>query len=128
MISPSSPQPLDDEPKRTSLLIAIVGPCGAGKSTLAERLSQQGYQARQIAQEHSFVPDMWQQMTRPDILIYLEASFELCSLRKEIDWTQREYLEQIRRLQHAHHHCDIRINTDGLTPDEILKQALSELK
>jgi len=37
--------------------IAVVGPCGAGKSILADALRENGYDARQIAQEHSFFPN-----------------------------------------------------------------------
>ena len=52
----------------SSLRIAIVGPCGAGKSTLARNLRLKGRQARAIAQEHSYVPAMWQCLTKPDFL------------------------------------------------------------
>jgi len=30
-----------------------------------------------IAQEHSYVPYMWKRITNPDLLIYLNASFEV---------------------------------------------------
>ncbi|MGD8603114.1 MAG: hypothetical protein PVF49_00945 [Anaerolineales bacterium] len=123
----SSPPPPDDESKQPGLSIVIVGPCGAGKSTLAANLMELGYQARQIAQEHSFVPDMWQQLSNPDVLIFLEASFESCSQRKAFHWSLADYEEQMRRLQHAHQHCHIQINTDDLTPKEILTQVLTEL-
>lgn len=127
MSPPSSPQPSDDESTQPKMSIAIVGPCGAGKSTLADNLSRSGYQARQIAQEHSFVPDMWKLMTNPDLLIFLEASFETCSQRKGFNWTPADYQEQMRRLRHAHQHCDVLINTNGLTPEEIRDQALHQI-
>jgi len=56
------------------LLLAVVGPCAAGKSTLIEGLRQHGYQARHVAQEHSYVPEMWKLLTSPDYLIYLDVS------------------------------------------------------
>ena len=46
-------------------LIAIVGVCASGKSTLAKALRERGYNARQVLQEHSYVPYMWQRITRP---------------------------------------------------------------
>jgi ABC-type glutathione transport system ATPase component len=128
MRATSSSMPTGDEPDAHTLSIAIVGPCGAGKSTLADHLVRLGFQARQIAQEHSFVPDMWQQLTDPDILIFLEASFDSCSQRKALDWTIKDYQEQMRRLAHAHKHGDIVLDTDGLTPQEILQKALDELQ
>ena len=57
-------------------LIAVVGPCGAGKSTLVRELTRRGFHAREVAQEHSFVPAMWQRFTQPDLLIYLDVSRE----------------------------------------------------
>ena len=52
------------------LLIGIVGPCAAGKSTLVADLAKHGYRTRHIAQEHSHVKDMWQRLTNPDLLIF----------------------------------------------------------
>ena len=57
-----------DSPK-----IGVVGPCAAGKTTLIAGLRNHGYTAKHIAQEHSYVPAMWQLLTNPDILIYLDA-------------------------------------------------------
>jgi thymidylate kinase len=107
--------------------IAIVGPCGAGKTTLAEQLQALGLQARQIAQEHSYVPAMWQILTRPDILIYLDASFVICSQRKRLDWTPADHAEQLRRLAHARAHCDIYVQSDWRTPEEVLQEVRQKL-
>ena len=109
------------------LLIGIVGPCGAGKTTLARALHESDFRARQIAQEHSYVPAMWSLLTQPDILVYLDASFEICSKRKAFDWTPREYEEQQARLAHARSHCDILIDTDRLSPGEVLRQVLAAI-
>ena len=110
------------------LRIAIVGPCGAGKSTLADGLTARHFDARQIAQEHSYVPNMWQLVSKPDVLIYLDASFESCNHRKQLDWGPKDHTEQIHRLRHAREHCEIYIPTDGLTPQEILLSALKALE
>ena len=108
--------------------IAIVGPCASGKTTLAEGLQAHGYNARQIAQEHSYVQDMWKQITDPDVLVYLDASFETCTERKKLNWKQKEFNEQVRRLSHARENCDLYFFTDDLAQDEILSHVLRELK
>lgn len=112
----------------TDLRIVIVGPCGAGKSTLADGLCMHEYNAHQITQEHSFVPDMWKLISKPDILVYLDASFEACNQRKQLDWGPKDHAEQVRRLAHAREHCDIYLNTDGMTPEGVLVSVLQSLK
>jgi deoxyadenosine/deoxycytidine kinase len=107
--------------------IVIVGPCAAGKTTLARGLQAHGLPARQIAQEHSYVPDMWLRLSRPDILVFLDASYERCTQRKALNWTLAEYQEQHRRLGHAREHCHIYIDSDDLTPEEVLAAAIKGL-
>ena len=108
-------------------LVGIVGPCGAGKSTLAIGLRDRGYNARSIAQEHSFVPDMWQRLTNPDILIYLSVSYQNTKIRRNMSWTEAEYQEQLFRLRHAIDHADLRIETDQFTAEQVLEQVLTFL-
>ncbi len=103
-----------DEPDRKSLLIGVVGPCGSGKSTLIAGLNNAGYLGRHIAQEHSYVPYMWKRITNPDVLVYLNASFETCTRRRSLNWTLEDYNEQLRRLAHASQHADLIIETDHL--------------
>ena len=119
---------MPDAADSNQLRIVIVGPCGAGKSTLAEGLTDRHIPARQITQEHSFVPNMWKLLSKPDILIYLDASFEACNQRKQLDWGPKDHAEQIRRLAHARQHCDIYLPTDGLNPEEILHSVLKSLQ
>jgi deoxyadenosine/deoxycytidine kinase len=111
----------------SDLKIGLVGPCAAGKTTLARRLGDLGYQARIIAQEHSYVPDMWQRLTNPDILIYLSVSYQNTKIRRRMFWTEAEYQEQLFRLRHAIAHADLRIETDQLTADQVLEQMLTYL-
>jgi deoxyadenosine/deoxycytidine kinase len=105
-------------------LIGIVGPCGSGKSTLISGLERYGYRCRHIAQEHSHVQAMWQIISKPDLLIYLDASFPVSTARRRLDWQEKDYQEQLRRLAHAHEHAHLIIETDVLTPDQVLQQAL----
>ena len=117
-----------DEPPSKRPLIGVVGPCGAGKSTLVAGLERYGYSCRHIAQEHSYVPAMWQIISKPDVLIFLHASFAITTARRKLDWREKDYEEQSRRLSHARDHAHIIIDTDHLTPDQILQIALEYLK
>lgn len=110
---------------KTGLVIGLVGPCAAGKSTLAQRLRAMGYQAKHIAQEHSYVPYMWQRITNPDILIYLSVSYQNTLIRRNMSWSEAEYQVQLQRLRHALAHADVVIDTDPLTPDQVLERVLS---
>ena len=116
-----------DEPGSRSL-IGVVGPCGSGKSTLITNLEERGFQCRHIAQEHSYVPYMWQRITNPDLLIFLDASFETCTERRRLNWKETDYAEQQRRLNHARGHADLVIRTDALTVEQVVQQALEFLQ
>lgn len=116
------------EPPSTRPLIGVVGPCGSGKSTLIAGLEEAGYRCRHIAQEHSYVPAMWQIISRPDILIFLDASFPVSTARRKLDWQKKDHVEQHRRLAHARQHAHLQIDTDDLTPAQVLQSALDFLK
>jgi adenylate kinase family enzyme len=108
-------------------LIGIVGPCGAGKTSLAGKLSTQYSRVRAIAQEHSYVPDMWRRITNPDILIYLEASYAVTIQRRNLSWSESEYQIELDRLAHSRANADIIIVTDTLTLDEVFRVAMDRL-
>jgi len=116
------------EPPGKRPLIGIVGPCGSGKSTLIAGLERKGYACRHIAQEHSYVQAMWQIITKPDFLIYLHSTFETSTKRRRLDWREKDYQEQLRRLAHAREHAHIVILTDHLTPEDVLQKALDLLR
>ena len=116
-----------EEPPGKRPLIGVVGPCGSGKSTLIAGLDARGYSCRHIAQEHSYVPAMWQIITKPDLLIFLHASFPVSTTRRKLNWQEKDYNEQSRRLSHAREHAHIIIDTDDLTPDQVLQQAIDFL-
>jgi deoxyadenosine/deoxycytidine kinase len=109
-------------------LIGVVGPCGSGKSTLIAALEEHGYACRHIAQEHSYVQAMWQVISKPDVLIYLGASFPTSTARRNLNWLESEYREQLRRLAHAREHAHLVVNTDELTPEQVLQKALDFLE
>jgi deoxyadenosine/deoxycytidine kinase len=105
-------------------LVGVVGVCSAGKSTLIEGLNQRGINARHIAQEHSYVQDMWKRITNPDILIFLDTSYLEATKRGQLNWTEAEWDEQKRRLAHAQAHADIYIHTDTLSIEQVLKVSI----
>ncbi len=107
--------------------IGVVGPCAAGKTTLVANLKQRGIEARHIAQEHSYVADMWLRLTNPQVLVYLDVSFPLTIERRKMDWTFQEYQEELHRLRHARQHADLYIQTDDLTAQEVFQRVLDYL-
>jgi deoxyadenosine/deoxycytidine kinase len=113
---------------KNQVKVGVVGPCAAGKTTLTAALTQRGYLAKHIAQEHSYVPYMWRRMTNPDVLIFLDVSFELTLQRRKLDWTLKEYQEQQRRLAHARQHADLVLETDTLRADQVLERVLAFLE
>ncbi|HJR79026.1 MAG TPA: hypothetical protein VJ821_03070 [Anaerolineales bacterium] len=90
-------------------------------------LEKHGYACRHIAQEHSYVQAMWQIITKPRFLIYLHASFPVSTARRRLNWQEKDYAEQLRRLVHAREHADLSIETDDLTPEQVLQKALDFL-
>ncbi|NUM46322.1 MAG: hypothetical protein HUU38_16590 [Anaerolineales bacterium] len=120
---------MDDDRKEDDrkITIGLVGPCTAGKSLLRSKLEAHGFRVKHIAQEHSFVPDMWKRLTNPDILIFLDVTYPTTQTRRKWDFPEADYLEQRRRLAHAQQHADIYIPTDAFSPDEILEQVLAYL-
>lgn len=111
------------------LRVAVVGPCASGKSTLVRALKAAGYDARHPAQEHSYVADMWQRLTRPDVLVYLDLSYEATRARRPYhDLGQDGLAEQHDRLAHARQHCDLYIDTSTLRPEQISAEVLGFLQ
>ncbi len=108
-------------------LIAIVGPCTSGKSTLVRELRARGYNAREVVQEHSYTPTMWQRVTQPDLLIYLDVSWQVAQQRRTTDAKADWWDELAWRLRHARQHADLYIHTDELTRQEILERTLTFL-
>ena len=109
-------------------LIGIVGPCSAGKSTLIGKLHKKGFHCRHIAQEHSFVPNMWQKVINPIVLVYLDVSYDVSMRRKKINMNAQEFDEQLARLNHARQYADIYLHTDPFTPEEVVEAILISLE
>ncbi len=102
--------------------VVLVGVCGSGKTALAQGLRRLGYEVRECGQEHSEVPYMWQAISRPDVLIYLDASEEVIYRRGQRHYVVGCVDEQRRRLAHARMHCDLYVMTDDLAEAQVLAQ------
>jgi len=113
-----------DDPLHARRRVGIVGPCTAGKSTLIRNIGQIYGQVelRHIAQEHSYVQTMWQRISAPEWLIFLDVSYTVSLRRKNLNWNEAEYQEQQRRLAHARANTNLYIDTDELTPEEVADQ------
>lgn len=114
---------------RAGLLVAILGPCAAGKSTLARALRAAGYTVKELRQEHSVAPTMWQKLTRPDVLIYLDVSIE-AAMQREGRAQPSPWWEEERtfRLAHARAHADYYVDTSDLTPEQVAERVLAFLR
>ncbi len=113
---------LDD--RHSSFLIGVVGVCASGKSTLVKGLESRGYRVRHIAQEHSYVKNMWKRITNPSVLIFLDASYQTTIDRRRLNWLETDWAEQQRRLSHAREHADLYIQTDQRSADEVLEEVV----
>ncbi|MGC9400755.1 MAG: hypothetical protein ACP5HM_16720 [Anaerolineae bacterium] len=115
--------------KAEDFLIGVVGPCAAGKSELARRLRRAGYLVKEIRQEHSRVPTLWQHFNKPNVLIYLDVTPAVAARRegreKPASWWQEE---REVRLAHARRHCDLYIDTSDLTPEDVFTAVQAHLK
>ena len=114
---------------RQTMRIKLVGPCASGKSVLAARLRELGYDASSAAQDHSFVPDMWQRLNPPDVLIYLDVTLDAAHQRGRVGfgWDQDYLDEQHWRLRHARAHCDLYLPTSDLAEEDVLARVLDFL-
>lgn len=103
-----------------TLRVAVVGPCSSGKSTLTTALKAAGYDARHPAQEHSYVANMWQRVTKPDLLLFLDVDYENVRARRpHIDGGPQRLAQQHHLLRHAREHCDFYLDTSGLSVEEV---------
>jgi hypothetical protein len=107
--------------------VVVVGPDAAGKTELVRQLRALGYNVRTCAQDHSYVPDMWRRLARPDFLIYLDARLETIARRRAIDWGQARLDALNARLAHARAHCDLYLPTDGLELPDVVARVQTAL-
>lgn len=105
-------------------LIAVVGNCAAGKTTLVGNLKVRGYNAINVPQEHSEVRRLWK-YKNPQFLVLLSCNLETARKRRPgFAWSGKQLAEQHRRLRFAREECDIYIATDCLTREQVVKKVI----
>ncbi|MCY3711272.1 MAG: hypothetical protein OXG26_20480 [Caldilineaceae bacterium] len=110
-------------------LVKIVGVSAAGKSTLVAGLRELGYNARPVAQEHSQVPDMWQRIRPPELLIFLDADLTAQGERRpDVSWNEPWRRTELERLAHARSHANLVIDTSHLSLENVLQQTVEFLR
>lgn len=111
-------------------VVAIVGVCAAGKTTLATGLNQHGVKAYSVPQEHSSVRRLWEKQ-HPDanVLIVLDAVWETTKKRRPtISYGPERLADQRQRLVYAREACDLYLPTDDLTIDQVRQRVLEFLE
>lgn len=105
-------------------VVAVVGVCAAGKTTLVSGLRALGIEAYSVPQEHSVVRRLWQRV-QPDLLVMLDARWETTKRRRpEITYGPDRLEEQRHRLRYARAECDLYLPTDDLTIDQVRQRVL----
>lgn len=107
--------------------IAIVGVCSSGKTTLVAGLKAAGYDAYNVAQEHSCVHNFWA-YHKPDVLVMIDATMSAIHKRRKVYWGGERLVEQHKRLADAKAHADLYLQTDCFSADEVRRLVIDFLK
>ncbi len=117
----------DDPTPAEGPLVVVVGPCAAGKSTLAAGLRRLGFRAMVSGQEHSDIPTLWRR-AEPDIVVALGVDLETIRRRRADDaWPEWLYALQRERLAQAEQAAAIQIDTTGTDADGVLARVAAFL-
>lgn len=114
-------------PVRQTPKVAVIGPCTSGKSTVAAALRAHGVDAVGVAQEHTLIPDLYRHVG-PDVLVYLDVSYEQAVRRRRISWGPERLAAQRSFMTPARAAADLVILTDRLTPEEVVRRVLDYLE
>jgi hypothetical protein len=82
--------------------------------------------AYSVAQEHTVIPDLWRHQ-RPDLLVYLDVSYEEAGRRRLIFWGRDRHQRQKEFLAPARAAADLVIATDRLSVAEVVARVLEKL-
>lgn len=110
--------------------IAIVGVCAAGKTTLAQGLTQAGLKAVSVPQEHSSVRRLWEKLhPQANIVIMLDAQYETTRQRRpSIGYGPERLEDQRERLRFARERADLYLPTDDLNVEQVRQTVLRWLE
>ncbi len=107
--------------------IAVVGVCASGKTTLVKGLKDAGYDAYNVAQEHSGIHNFWNKH-HPDILVMIDATLPAIKKRRLVYWDQERLDVQHKRLADAKVHANLFIQTDAYNADEVREQVIDYIE
>lgn len=108
-------------------MIAVVGVCVSGKTTLVKRLQELGLEAYNVAQEHSGIKKLWNRR-QPDILVMLDADLPAIRKRRSVPWDEDRLAVQRERLRDAKQHADLFIQTDLLSKEDVVQIVLDYIR
>jgi len=94
---------------------------------LVHALKEQGLNAREVAQEHSLVADLWQRFTHADVLVFVDVSWQTALSRRPSSAPAAWWDEQAQRLRHARCHADIYVCTDNLTQQQVTETVVAQI-
>jgi len=115
------------DPDQRGSVLAVLGPCAAGKTTLVLELRRRGYVAREVAQEHSAVPDLWRKRGHPGPMVFLDVSPEIACNRRGIAVVPSWWSSASSRLEMARRDADLYLCTDELSREQVLSGVLAYL-
>ena len=107
--------------------VAIVGVCASGKTTLVSGLKAAGFDAYNVAQEHSGIHDFWNKRN-PDVLVMIDATMPAIRKRRKVSWDEERLEVQHKRLADARAHADLYLETDNLDAAQVLATVIDFLK
>lgn len=106
--------------------VVVVGPCAAGKSTLAKNLRALGFRARPIAQEHSGITHLWRK-NNAKVMIYLDVDLPNVHRRGRPNFPAWIHETQKQRLTEARQAADLYLDTVNLAIPDVLAATLAFL-
>ena len=107
--------------------VAFVGVCASGKTTLVRGLREAGFDAYNVAQEHSCIHRFWQKHA-PDLLIMIDATLPAIKKRRVVYWDEERLVVQHKRLADARAHADLYLQTDALDAAAVLATVIAFIK
>ena len=109
------------------MLVAIVGVCASGKTTLVKGLREAGFDAYNVAQEHSCIKKFWNRK-KPDVLIMIDATLSAIKKRRFVTWDENRLMVQHERLRDARENANLYIQTDELSREEVLQTIINFIR
>ncbi|HEY1012658.1 MAG TPA: hypothetical protein VGE07_08150, partial [Herpetosiphonaceae bacterium] len=106
--------------------VVLVGPCAAGKSTLAHGLREQGFRVQPVAQEHSGVRSLWRRHST-HALVYLDVDLANVHQRGRPAFPGWLHETQRERLRDARDAADLYLDTSPLSIPDVLSTVLEYL-